>query len=98
MTNKEKIEYFIDNNALSFTGGRSAINSSCTILAGYCDYLEETNEEVIYSAIRNATTIKRLSQDFKDEFERVFRFAQSNLYGTYWTSSEAQRMYKFKKA
>lgn len=98
MTKEEKLIDFIKKNDLSFTGGTSAINSTCTILSGYAVYLEISNVEDVKKAIRKALNIRRINKMMTKELDRVFKFAYENNYGWFWNQRDAERQYKFQKA
>lgn len=83
-----KIKKFIKDNKLDFSKEGSALNSNCTILAGYALHLGlqlhdvDPGEDII-------------PDDAWDEFERVFGYAEDNDYGAYWTSKDAKERYIF---
>lgn len=83
------IKKFIKDNKLDFSSAGSALNSNCTILAGYALHLGlelgevDPEEEIIPDA------------DAWSEFERVFNYAEANGYGAYWTSKDAKERYIF---
>jgi len=90
MEEKSKIQtlkQFIKNNGLTFTGEGSALNSDCTILAGYALYIGADVDDCI---------IAIPTSDCGDEMHRVFDYASDNNYGVYWKSELAQSSYKYK--
>jgi len=88
---ENKIKQFIEDNNLDFSGSGSELNSNCVILAGFALYLgldEETLLDIIIAEIDNTT-------DALVELRRVFKYADSKSYGTYWESEKAHLEYKF---
>lgn len=87
----KKLEKFIKDNNLLFDSTDSGLNSDCTILAGYADYIEADVNDII-------TSIKKTSpkaKGYETEIERVFEYAQRNNYGEFWSKPEAKKMYIF---
>lgn len=84
-----KIEKFIKDNKLDFTGSGSDLNGNCVILAGYACYLGLSEEDLLASI---------LPLDILDrgmELVRVFNYAYKNNYGEYWKTSDAKKTYAF---
>lgn len=91
----EKLEKFIKENELKFNGTGSALNSSCTIIAGFADHCGVTDASDILEAIQEATEGEDISSAVSLEISRVFDFAYTYNYGNWWKSAEAKRTYKF---
>lgn len=91
MENKEKIENFIKNNHLHFSGFGSDLNSDCTIISGFA----------LFSGVEINELIDILSEqeewsgEAEEELQRVFEFAENNNYGTFWSTEDAKKQYKF---
>jgi len=83
-----KIQEFIKNNGLDFTGSGSDLNSNFCSLSGYALHLGLTLDE-----LKEKMTDEQL--DEVDELDRVFDFAESHNYGAWWTSDDAKEQYKF---
>lgn len=91
---KDKILKFIKENELTFTGRGSGLNSSCTIICGYADYVG-ANQKVVEEAIKEHLGESRTSSDLRRELNKVYNFAATYNYGKWWTSEEAIRTYRF---
>ena len=86
-----KIEQFIKDNNLDFSGEGSSLNSNCVIIAGYACHLDIG----YYPDLERIFTNTELSSEAKIELERVFDYAWENDYGDFWETDEAKGMYKF---
>lgn len=89
-----KIQQFIKDNGLEFTGTGSGLNSDCVILAGFADYYEVGSYSDLLTFIQE-DDLYELSCEASDELERVFRFAYGANYGDFWHTDEAKKMYIF---
>jgi len=87
----KKLEKFIKDNNLLFDSIDSGLNSDCTILAGYADYIKADVNDVISSIKKVLPEVNK----FEEEMERVFEYAQKNNYGEFWKKPEAKKMYIF---
>lgn len=90
-----KIQKFIKDNGLDFTGSGSGLNGTCVILAGYALHLNgDTNDfQGLLDDIEENGLIE-LNPYAEDELERVFDYAYENDYCTYWEEDEAKTLYK----
>ena len=96
MTNLKKIENFIRDNKLSFDEeGTSSLNSDCVIISGFADFLGEGSVDNIKKALQKVRKGKELSTNLCIELERVFDFAYTYDYGSWWKKPEAKDLYKF---
>jgi len=86
---KDKIDKFIKENELDFTGEESGLNSNCTIISGYALHLG------INSSGQLLRYLPALGQKGSQELIRVFNFAQANNYEAYWKTEEAKKLYNF---
>lgn len=91
---KKIVAKFITDNGLTFKIGER--NRHCTILAGFCDYLEIPNREAstIYMIIKKVRP-DSASDELEKEFTKVFEYAYLNSYGLFWVSEEAKKEYIF---
>lgn len=92
-----KIVEFTKNNNLEFESEDSNLNGNCTILAGFCCYLNEKhdinlNENDIIDIVEEEQTT---THDFSSEFKKCYNFASSHSYENFWNTKEAHKMYKF---
>lgn len=97
---EEKIKEFVKLNyeKLTFVGSISAVNSSCTIITGYADFIGLANDiDGELSIIRGieAGIGQTLEGDVKEELSRVFDFTYRYNYGNWWKSRDAKREYQF---
>ena len=81
-----KIKKFIEDNNLDFTSEGSGLNSNCVILAGYALFCEIEDFEEIKNLVDSNAHL---------ELERVFIYANKNMYGNWWKNEEAHTIYKF---
>jgi hypothetical protein len=84
-----KIQKFIKDNGLDFTGSGSDLNSNFCILSGYALYLGLTLKE-----LKDEMNTEILD-DAEQELERVFNFAENHDYGAWWKTYDAGLQYKF---
>lgn len=85
----EKIQEFIKNNNLSFE--RGSRNTSCTILTGYSQFLELTEEQLkeeLKNEIKNDSFIS-------EEISRIFPYCKAKNYKDFWVKEEAKLQYTF---
>lgn len=87
-----KIQKFIEENNLDFSGSRSELNGNCVILAGYALHIGFEEYGAVLDAFDPEDT---LGSELNDEFERVFEYANKKMYGAWWESEKAKKMYKF---
>lgn len=85
-----KIEKFINDNGLDFSGSGSDLNGNCVILAGYACYL---GIEDVTEVIESITGL--LDWTATDELKKVFDYAYNNNYGEWWNTSDAKKIYTF---
>jgi len=85
----DTVKKFIEENGLEFNyESGSDINSNCTILSGFA----------LYNGIKNVKDLFPIVNKIAhDELERVFSYAHSNGYGSWWAvhTEEAKKFYKF---
>ena len=86
-----KIQKFIEENGLDFSGSGSDLNSNCVTLSGYALHRGLSFEDLKILM----TPEQRSNLDAITELERVFNFAESHNYGEWWKSDEAKAEYKF---
>lgn len=55
-------------------------------------YFNKEDSQEIIDAIKE---VYPTSLEFDAEFERIFNYANSNSYGTWWKLPEANKLYKF---
>ena len=89
---EKRLTKFIKDNKLSFIGADSAVNSSCTIISGFADYLGISDWRDVATAISKA---EPEAVGYRTELKRVFEFAYHYNYGNFWKTDEAKKMYKF---
>lgn len=89
MARLNKIEQFIKDNDLDFSGYESDLNGNCVVLAGYALYIGIEDYNILLSKF-NKTKISD-----NTELERVFSYAYNNNYGDWWNTEEAKKKYKF---
>ena len=95
MNNTEKIEKFIQDNNLDFSGTGSDLNGNCVILAGYACYLGLDIEDM-ENIVDKLDILHDTTPDSPwDEFTRVFEYAYENDYGEAWNTDEYKKMYKY---
>jgi hypothetical protein len=88
-----KIEKFINDNKLDFSGSGSDLNGNCVILAGYACYLElnETDFfELFYTTLTPSYNV-----EVENELKRLLKYAYNKNYDQYWYTSEAKGTYIF---
>jgi len=90
-----KIQEFIRNNCLDFTGSGSELNGNCVILAGYACYLGLDWTDLNILVQEDKDLIDNAKSKFLVELERVFDCANRRMYGLYWHYPEAKKTYKF---
>lgn len=93
MERKDKIQKFIVDNKLDFTGTGSSLNGNCVILAGYADYLEYED----YRGVLEDTGMDTISSELENEFMRVFDYAYMNNYRNFWHTPKAKLQYTFEE-
>ena len=76
MSKKEKLIEFIESADLKFTSKGSALNGECVELAGYADYLEYEEQELL-----DDLEELKLSFEATKEIEKVFWYAKKHNYG-----------------
>lgn len=86
-----KIQKFIEENELDFSGSGSDLNGNCVSLAGYALHRGLSFEDLKILM----TPEQRSNLDAITELERVFNFAESHNYGDWWKTPEAKEQYKF---
>ena len=80
---------FIENNNLTFyPGGR---NSNIVSLCGFACAIKATSEQCI-EAIRTCPDWEAIDES---EIERIYDYADSNMYKHYWNSVGAKKSYVF---
>jgi len=84
-----KIQKFIEENELDFSGLGSDLNGNCVSIAGYALYLGLT-----YDQLKEAMTEDQLEYS-SAELGRVFNFAEDHNYGEWWKTDDAKTQYKF---
>jgi hypothetical protein len=89
----EKLKKFILENKLAFEGTGSGLNSPCTILCGYADYIGASVVDV-KNALRSDEGAG-LSREIRNEIHRVYGFASTYNYGSWWERPQAKLEYKF---
>jgi hypothetical protein len=96
MNKSEKIEKFIENNSLDFSGTGSDLNGNCVILAGYACYIGVNNTRE-FEDILDIFDLRGdiIDSDAWDKLKDVFNYAHDNNYGEWWTKESAKTMYKF---
>lgn len=91
-----KIQKFIKDNDLDFTGSGSGLNGNCVILAGFALYLNNDTDDYaqLLDDIQEGD-LHTLTADATIELERVFDFAYGESYGDWWKEVEAHDEYEF---
>jgi hypothetical protein len=94
MTNLEIVKKFIEDNKLDFKGTSSELNGNCVILAGFICYILDVNEK---TGSEGDELIAKLflSEETRDELQRVFNFAWANSYEDFWKIPAAKEQYVF---
>ena len=91
-----KIKKFIEDNNLDFTSEGSGLNSNCVILAGYGLYLGIESYSELSDILDTIDPDQELIPASADtELNRVFDYANKNMYGNWWKNEEAHTIYKF---
>jgi len=90
MNRVDKIKDFIEHNNLQFDSFSSSLNSNCVILVGYALYLG-----IEYEELSKIADLLGFSEEAKAELLRVYDFGEENLYGDWWYTEEAKKLYKF---
>lgn len=92
---KNRVEKFIADNDLDFSGNGSGLNGNCTILAGFICYVQADafmeDKDSGYEIIDNL----HLPLEANKELTRVYDHAWLNNYDTYWSTEEARDTYTF---
>ena len=91
-----KIQQFIKDNSLDFSGYGSDLNANCVVLAGYALHLNgDVNDfdKLLEDIEENG--VHDLTSEASSELERVYDFAYYNNYEDYWKTPEAKHRYKF---
>lgn len=78
----EKIETFIEQNNIDFTGSGSDLNGSYVVVIGYGLYLGLSEDELC-EVIPDAVD--------QDDFERIFKCAELNDYGDWWEDEDNRK-------
>jgi len=84
-----KIEKFIKDNKLDFSGSGSDLNGNCVILAGYACYLGLNHSEFIDLLPSTLLSAAYL------ELERLLEYAYNHDYGKWWNTPDAKKTYMF---
>ena len=84
MSDKDKVEKFIKDNNLDFSGDGSELNSNCVTLSGYMLYIGIEEDEQVDMVLEDLD----ISLDGASELERVFDYAKNNDYGLWWEKEE----------
>jgi hypothetical protein len=87
-----KIEKFIDENSLDFSGTGSELNSNCCIIAGYALHLDMNFHDLQLQMKEGWPGWVEMD---KVELERVFDYAEGANYGEWWDSEIAKSEYVF---
>ena len=91
-TNIDLLLKFITDNKLGFDDSGSALNSNCVIICGYALYIGG-NLEYIFESLRHLEYI--LTVDLITELERVYNYAEKNMYEKFWDTEAATKQYVF---
>lgn len=86
---KEKVTRFIDDNNINLHNTDSALNSDCTILAGWALY-ECIELDDLLEYLKDELT----AQSSK-ELQRVYEYAKDKGYGMFWITEQARNLYVF---
>ena len=89
---QQQLENFIKNNNLNFEDTGSALNSNCTILAGYACYIQVTDFNILKTALLN-TQPSILEHEVFPSLLGTFNFALENNYGKWWENPENFKKY-----
>lgn len=93
---KSKIKQFIDENGLNFVGQGSELNSDCTVISGYADYVGASEDDVIDAIKESLADVDvTLKPKVKKDLSKVFKFARTYSYGKWWNTAEAKGQYTF---
>ena len=90
----EKVEKFIKDNELEFSGESSELNGNCTILGGFICHVVFTDGSVSVVG-ENIIDELPLSIVAKSELQRVYEFAWVSNYENFWETEEAKEQYVF---
>lgn len=94
MDNREKINRFILDNNIVFTGSDSDLNSNCVIISGFALFCKvavwDDFKNIIIEVVKEG-----ISAGAMLELERVFKYALLAGYGVWWDSPDAHKMYIF---
>ncbi len=88
---KDRIERFIVDNGIVFTGTDSDLNSNCVILSGFALYCGVDNWYDVVEILGS----KVPTHEAMIELNRVYLYADSNNYGKFWDTKAASDMYTF---
>jgi hypothetical protein len=95
MNKTEQLQKFIKENKLDFSGYDSDLNSSCTTICGFADFIGVGSVATIIKAIMAECDDVYSESDLKREIKPVFDYAYTYNYGNWWKRAEAKKMYKF---
>lgn len=88
MTRKEKLNKFIEDNNIEFSSGNR--NTPSVILSGFALFI---GYKTITNLLKDIDS--HLDADDMKELTRVFEYANTNHYGEFWKTEEAQAQYTF---
>lgn len=91
----EKLKTFIRENVLTFSDIGSSLNSECCTISGYALHIGTKSVGEIADAVKEVCGSTEDEEDYIDELKRVFEYAKSNDYGSWWADEEAKKMYIF---
>ncbi len=87
---KLDLEQFIKDNNIDLTQTGSNLNGQCVVLSGFALYLG-----MDFNDVDNVVKEMFPEASYFDELERVFNYADSHNYSSYWKTDQAKQMYKF---
>lgn len=91
-----KIQKFIKENNLDFSGFGSDLNGACVALAGYALHLNGDQDDFgqLLADIEEDGRVY-LTSEASEELERVSYYAYQNNYADWWQTKEAKKQYIF---
>tara|TARA_R110000782_G_scaffold113397_9_gene203419 strand:+ start:891 stop:1202 length:312 start_codon:yes stop_codon:yes gene_type:complete len=94
-----KLTQFIVDNELNFDDTGSGLNGACVILCGYALHIDPEEKidasDVVNAVDKSFIKIPKGRDQYMNEIDRVFYYAENNNYGEWWKSPDASKQYKF---
>lgn len=92
---KTRLKKFLKDNKITFKGEGSALNSDCVVFAGFGLYVTSDDISCVDDLCTIISSLPGHNKDFETEFRRVFDYAYTNNYFSWWDSPQAKAKYTF---